>query len=106
MRTSLILLLGLVSCAGNNRRTDDKLDQVLQRIQVLEERVERLRAVNERLSSMLTAALGGEGEEEEEQPRRPDPATVFSVPVEGDAVKGAATAKVTIVEGAEFACPF
>lgn len=107
MRVLFVLAL-LSACASSNRRTDEKLDQVLARIQVLEERVEKLRVVNERLSAMLSAALGGEGGggEAEEEPRRPDPATVFSVPIDGDAVKGPATAKVTIVEGAEFACPY
>lgn len=38
--------------------------------------------------------------------RRPDPAAVYSVPIEGDAVRGPATAKVTIVEGAEFLCQY
>jgi protein-disulfide isomerase len=41
-------------------------------------------------------------------PRRgADPNTVYNVPVEaGDVVRGAKVAKVTVVEGFDFACPF
>ncbi len=37
---------------------------------------------------------------------RPDPATTYSVDVAGNAFRGAKDAKVTIVKGFEFACPF
>ncbi len=36
----------------------------------------------------------------------PDPAKVYSVAIDGDPVRGKKTAKVTIVKGAEFACPY
>lgn len=41
-------------------------------------------------------------------PRRaqPDPAVTYAVPVDGSPVEGVKTAKVTIVMGSEFACPF
>jgi len=40
-------------------------------------------------------------------PKEPDPAAVYSVPVDPlDPVEGPANAKVTIVEGFEFACPY
>lgn len=38
--------------------------------------------------------------------RQPDPAAVYSVPVDGNPSDGPADALVTIVEGYEYACPF
>lgn len=41
------------------------------------------------------------------QPRRPDPSQVYYLPVgDDDPYRGAAEAKVTIVEAYEFACPY
>lgn len=39
-------------------------------------------------------------------PSRPDPAVVYAVPIQGAPYRGAKFAKVTIVEGFDFACPF
>ena len=38
-----------------------------------------------------------------QRPNRPDPKTVYSVPVDGDAYDGPKLAKVTIVEASDFA---
>jgi len=40
------------------------------------------------------------------RPTRPDPAAVYSVPVDGSPFVGPANAKITIVKSFEFACPF
>ena len=40
------------------------------------------------------------------QARRPDPSTVYSVPITGSPYEGPKDAKVTIVKAFEFACPF
>ena len=40
------------------------------------------------------------------QPRRPDPSTVYSVPIDGSPFKGPEHAKITIVKAFEYACPF
>jgi protein-disulfide isomerase len=40
-----------------------------------------------------------------ERPPEPDPKTVYSVPIDGNPILGAANATVTIVEGADFDCP-
>jgi protein-disulfide isomerase len=111
---SVWLVCLVCACRPSDGETTRKLDQVLQRIQVLEEknqllaaRIEALREANDRLHATLTAALQGDpGAAPEPERKRPDPATVFSVPIDGDAVKGPRTAKVTIVEGAEFACQY
>jgi len=39
-------------------------------------------------------------------PSGPDPAVVYAVPIQGAPYRGAKNAKVTIVEGFEFACPY
>jgi hypothetical protein len=111
MRTIWIALLAVAACRQGN--TDAKLDELLARVQdlherqvALAERVERIQRTTERLDEIIRAAVGAgaqEEEEEEEEPRRPDRATVFSVPIDGSPARGPKTAKVTIVQGAEFA---
>ena len=101
----------VVVAACRQGNTDAKLDELLARVQdlherqvALAERVERIQRATESLDAIIRAAVGaGAPEEAEEEPRRPDPATVFSVPIDGAPVRGPRTAKVTIVEGAEFA---
>jgi protein-disulfide isomerase len=39
-------------------------------------------------------------------PPEPDPKATYSVPIEGDPIKGPAAAPVTIVEAFDFACPY
>jgi protein-disulfide isomerase len=102
----------LAACRQGN--TDAKLDELLARVQdlherqvALAERIEKIERSTASLDQILRAAVGAEAApDEEEEPRRPDGATVFSVPIDGAPVRGSRTAKVTIVEGAEFACPF
>jgi|SRR5688572_16405984 len=111
MRTRIaVVLFALAASACRQGNTDAKLDVLLARIQDLHDRqqalaarVERIQRTTERLDQILTAAVGAEPQGEDEEERRPDPATVFSVPIDGAPVRGARTARVTIVEGAEFA---
>jgi protein-disulfide isomerase len=89
-------LIGAVSCSksgaatatGDNGTGPDKAS--LEAISARLERIEkRLRKVEE-----ITGAL------------EPDPAETYSMAVAGYPSEGPATAKVTLVEGFEFACPF
>lgn len=76
----LVLVLALLGCSSSSSRVDrleHKLDKVV---------------------AALDQALG---------PAEPDPASTYAVPInEQDPVEGPRDAKVTIVEGYEFLCPY
>jgi protein-disulfide isomerase len=62
---------------------------------------DRLSRVERRLDKVIALL------EQNLPPDQPDPSTVYSVPVSAsDPVEGPADAKVTIIEGFEFLCPF
>lgn len=99
-----------------------KLDMTLERLEQLDERVqvvgrrlddversaEVLLARIDEVQGKLEAAVAARAAAPTAPPSRPgpDPAAVYSVPIAGDPWKGARDAKVTIVMGAEFACPY
>jgi protein-disulfide isomerase len=88
------LALGVVACRSDEKATKDRLDKMIAQAEDLEKKLDR--AGQQRPGA---AAAGN-------QPGRPDPTAVYSVPVEGNPTHGPATAKVTIVEAFEYACPF
>ena len=62
---------------------------------------DRLSALEGRVKSMedfLSQATNGQYP----PPKEPDPKLVYSVPIDGDPAKGPSSAKVTVVEAAEF----
>ena len=64
----------------------------------VEGRLARLERRQDKIIAILEGAL---------PPNEPDPSAVYSVPVSGnDPVEGPADAKVTIIEGFEFKCPY
>jgi hypothetical protein len=77
------------ACQRDNTAVNERLDKVLARLDEIEKKIER--------------GGGGRGAPPGPQPGRPDPTAVYSVPIDGNPAKGPATAKVTIVEAAEFA---
>jgi protein-disulfide isomerase len=101
------LILAVAGCTT----TPSRLDQVTQTSQASQtseappptatDRDERLARVERRLDKVVAAldqALG---------PAEPDPASTYAVPVdEQDPIEGPRDAKVTIVEGYEFLCPY
>jgi hypothetical protein len=74
------------------QKTSEKLDQVLAKLNDLERKVDALQA----------RGVGGGGQQRQ-APAAPDPMATYSVPIDGDPSVGPRTAKVTIVEAAEFA---
>ena len=87
-----VALLALATgCQKEDAATKERLDKILAKLDDLEKKVDRAG----------TARPGAQ--QPGPQPGRPDPSAVYSVPVDGNPAKGPATAKVTIVEAAEFA---
>jgi protein-disulfide isomerase len=80
-------------CQAEDRQTKERLDKMITQAEELEKKVDR-------------AGQRGGMAPPPPQAGRPDPNAVYSVPIDGNPSKGPATAKVTIVEAAEFACPF
>src|SRR5688572_24659555 len=90
------LLAGVAAgCQKNDPAIGEKLDKLETKLDSLGRKVETL------------GSRAG-GQRPQAPPPRPgaDPAAVYSVGIDNSAVKGPKTAKVTIVEAAEFACPF
>lgn len=88
-----VMAVGLGACQKQDSgAVDKKLDEVLARLGKIEEQMQR----------------GGAGAARPapQRPATPDPATVFSVPIEGSAFEGPEHAKITVVKAFEFACPF
>ncbi|HET6304347.1 MAG TPA: thioredoxin domain-containing protein, partial [Myxococcota bacterium] len=70
---------------------------------------EELAGVREALGevqAVLEEATGNGGGRAEARPARPDPAERHEVALDGAPVRGPESAKVTIVEFADFQCPF
>src|SRR5688572_13780441 len=87
-----VALLALAAgCQKEDAATKERLDKILTRLDDLEKKIDRV--------GTGRGAAAPQGP----QPGRPDPTAVYSVPVDGNPTKGPATAKVTIVEAAEFA---
>ncbi len=88
---SVCLLVGLAACQPEDPRVKEltaRLDKAEARIETLEKRP----------AAVAAAAPSGR--------KRLDPSTVYNIPVRADdVVRGAADAKVTIVEGFDYACP-
>ncbi|MBT8494527.1 MAG: DsbA family protein [Deltaproteobacteria bacterium] len=94
-----VLAVGLAGCQKDGGAgLAEKLDQI----------DKRLASIEKNLASGGGAARPGPRGKNQRRPQRPRPdaKTTYSVPVEGSPSTGAATAKVTIVKGFEFACPF
>ena len=94
---ALMVMTGcLVSSAGCDRNAKnleelkDEHRQILSRLADLEQKIDRL------ASRPATA----------QRPLGPDPTRTYNLPVEGSPMKGPADAPITIVEFADYQCPF
>jgi protein-disulfide isomerase len=88
------VLLGILALSAFACQKQDKLTEINDKLDRIEKGIEELK---KRPAGAPVA----------QAPRRPDPNTVYNVPVgDGDVAKGPRYAKVTIVEGFDFACPY
>jgi protein-disulfide isomerase len=74
----------------------------------MQEMRDEMRALRGDLEAAIAAnkPIGAAPASAVRRPSTPDPAKVYSVAIDGDPVRGKKTAKVTIVKGFEFACPY
>src|SRR5215470_14548248 len=89
-------VLALVACQRMRESDDPRVAEILETVKRIDKRIENL----EKRPAVGAAAAAA-------RPRGPDANVVYNVPVQdGDVVRGAKVAKVTIVEGFDFACPY
>jgi protein-disulfide isomerase len=91
---AFLLTAALAGCQRDDSATNEKLDKLLAKVEDLEKKVDRVGSARPMPGAQAP------------QPGRPDPTAVYSVPIDGNPVVGKPTAKVTIVEAYEYACPF
>jgi protein-disulfide isomerase len=88
--------LGLSGCQKADDAVVKKLDEISGKLDKLDA-IER---------SLASGGPPGAGRPPMPSPGRPDSDTVYSVPVDGNPFTGPEHAKITLVKGFEFACPF
>jgi protein-disulfide isomerase len=94
---SLLVGLALGGCQKQDEQTQKKLDHLISKVEGLEKKI----------AAGGGPRAGGPGQPGQMPDRkRPDAAAVYSLDVSGAPAKGPADAKVTIVKGFEFACPY
>ncbi len=97
MKTLTVALCGaLLLVAGCQKAGGDAESK--KRVEELSAKVDEVDARLKKIETMIREATEG--------PAEPDPAATYAVPIEGDPYQGAEAAKVTVVQGFEFACPF
>jgi protein-disulfide isomerase len=92
---SLSLALTLGACTRDDSAVKEKLDSIDQRLAAIETAIKS-----------GAGARGNAGGAERPSRPRPNPTDVYAVDVAGSPTEGNDAAKVTIVEGFEFACPY
>ena len=93
LTTAILMASGLLACQKENPALDEKLDKIMARLDTIEKKIDQ--------GGVGRAGAG-------QQPSRPqmampDPQATYSVPIEGDPVRGPATAKITVVSAEDFA---
>jgi protein-disulfide isomerase len=95
-RTSLILAASVLAALGCRKVSDEdsgeKFDRIMARLDAMDKKIDQI------------AQGRGAGMAQPQRPQEPDPRSTYAVPVtDADHPRGPATAKVTIVEAADFA---
>ena len=92
---AIMVPLGLSGCT---RDSDSNIEKRLDRIE------SRLASLSERAKTVKTQPKGKGKDRPKRPPRpRPNPNTTYSVPIDGSISIGPKHAKVTLIEGFEFA---
>ena len=91
--TAILGGVALAGCQQDQKRLETKVDDLTKSVAELKD---------------MVAKGGGGAGARAPRPARPqaDPSKTYAVPVEGDPSIGPADAKITIVKGYEYACPF
>jgi len=93
--SSLLSLVVLASCQRDDSSVKEKLDSIDKRLAGIEESIQK-----------GGVGRGGPPGGERAQRPRPNEKDTYSIAVGDSPTEGSATAKVTIIEGFEFACPY
>lgn len=93
---NLFVIGSLIALAAACQKEDPRITEILDKVNKIDKRMDNL----EKARPGVPAGA--------QPPRRgADPNTVYNLPVEtADVVRGAKAAKVTIIEGFDFACPY
>ena len=84
------LLAAAVGCRKMEDDSNEKFDRIMSRLDAMDKKIDQI--------------AQGRGAARPQAPPEPDPKLTYAVPVtESDYPRGPATAKVTIVEAADFA---
>jgi protein-disulfide isomerase len=89
---TVVALATLGACQREDKDLKDRLDKMNDQLETIGRKVD---TVAQRGPAAAAPAAPQQG--------RPDPTAVYAVPIDGNPAKGPTTAKVTIVEAAEFA---
>lgn len=94
--TRLSALLAIAILAGGCPKPQKSADgPSAKQVEELGKRVDTLDARLAKIETLLAGAL--------DEPAEPDPSAVYSVPIDGDPYKGVEHARITLIEGFEFA---
>jgi protein-disulfide isomerase len=101
----VVLAAALTFGAAGCQKADDA---VVTKLDEISKKLDKLDTIEEKLAGggAPGAARPQAPQPRGPQPGSPDPGAVYSVPIEGAPYAGPKNAKVTIVKGFEFACPF
>jgi protein-disulfide isomerase len=97
LAVACVALAIAAGCQHEDVETKERLRDISVTLAALERKVDALDCGAMSAAAPPTSAAA---------PVRPEPAAVYSVPIDGDPVLGPPTARVTLVEGGEFDCPF
>ena len=115
IRSAIIVALTAISCApsastGQSQSTLNRIQHLEtdygKRVLDLEQIQQQLENLSERMEQINRAIAGPRVPDRPRYPGAPDPAIVYAVSIAGNPYVGPKNAKVTMVQGFEFACPY